>query len=139
MKYSVNGSNQLVRTTAATVVNPDIIADNIIGFKVGAATYGTGSGTTSSPSYSFNASNATTATPAGYNNQFTMIRSIRVSLIGRTQPGQFTGSDFRNSYDGGGIGIQALSLVINPRNLKRRTIEEPTIRNGQNLLGARCV
>ena len=117
VKYSVNGSNQLVRTTAATVVNPDIIADNIIGFKVGAATYGTGSGTTSSPSYSFNASNATTATPAGYNNQFTMIRSIRVSLIGRTQPGQFTGSDFRNSYDGGQYRIQALSLVINPRNL----------------------
>jgi hypothetical protein len=46
-----------------------------------------------------------------------MIRSIRVSLIGRTPQGQFTGSNFRNTYDGGQYRIQALSLVINPRNL----------------------
>jgi hypothetical protein len=115
--YSVNGTNQLVRTTAATVALPDVIADNIIGFKVGAATYQSGGGSTSTPSYSFNASNATTATPQGYNNQFTLIRSIRVSLIGRTPPGQFTGQGFRNTYDGGQYRIQALSLVINPRNL----------------------
>jgi prepilin-type N-terminal cleavage/methylation domain-containing protein len=115
--YSVNAVNQLVRTTAATVVTPDIIADNIIGFKVGAATYQSGGGSTSTPSYSFNASNSPTATPQGYSSQYTMIRSIRVSLIGRTPQGQFTGSNFRNTYDGGQYRIQALSLVINPRNL----------------------
>jgi prepilin-type N-terminal cleavage/methylation domain-containing protein len=120
--YSVNATNQLVRTTAATVVNPDIIADNIIGFKVGAATYQGGT-TVSSPSYCFNASNAPTATPPGYSNQFTMIRSIRVSLIGRTPKGQFTGSNFRNTYDGGQYRIQALSLVINPRNLSMNDLE----------------
>ena len=82
------------------------------------------SGTTvSSPSYSFNASNAPTATPPGYSNQFTMIRSIRVSLIGRTPKGQFTGSNFRNTYDGGQYRIQALSLVINPRNLSMNDLE----------------
>jgi hypothetical protein len=42
---------------------------------------------------------------------------VRVSLIGRTPPGQFTGQNFRNTYDGGQYRIQALSLVINPRNL----------------------
>jgi prepilin-type N-terminal cleavage/methylation domain-containing protein len=117
--YSVNNTNQLIRTTAATALNPDIIADQIIGFKVGAATYqalGAGN-STSTPAYSFNASSPTTATPPGYNNQFSLIRSIRVSLIGRTPPGQFTGSAFRNSFDGNQYRIQALSLVINPRNL----------------------
>jgi prepilin-type N-terminal cleavage/methylation domain-containing protein len=115
--YTVNASNQLVRATAANALTPDIIADNIIGFKVGAATYQSGGGTTSTPSYSFNASNSPTATPPGYSSQFTMIRSIRISLIGRTPKGQFTGSNFRNTYDGGQYRIQALSLVINPRNL----------------------
>ena len=115
VQYSVNAQNQLIRATSAGGT-PDVIADNIIGFKVGAATY-QGGMTVSSPSYSFNASNSSTATPPGYSNQFTMIRSIRVSLIGRTPKGQFTGSNFRNSYDGGQYRIQALSLVINPRNL----------------------
>jgi len=115
--YSVNATNQLTRTTAATVAAPDIIADQIIGFKVGAATYQSGGGSTSTPSYSFTAANAPGATPPGYNSQFTLIRSIRISLIGRTPPGQFTGSAFRNSFDGGQYRIQALSLVINPRNL----------------------
>ncbi len=114
VQYSVNGNNQLIRQTATTT---DIIADQIIGLKIGAATYQSGGGTTSTPAYSFTASNATTATPPGYNSQFTLIRSIRVSLIGRTPPGQFTGSAFRNSFDGGQYRIQALSLVINPRNL----------------------
>jgi prepilin-type N-terminal cleavage/methylation domain-containing protein len=115
--YSVNASNQLIRTTAATVVSPDIVADQIIGFKVGAATYQSGGGSTSTPAYSFNAANAPAANPQGYSSQFSLIRSIRVSLIGRTPPGQFTGSAFRNTFDGGQYRIQALSLVINPRNL----------------------
>lgn len=117
VNYSVNATNQLIRTTAASLLNPDIVADQIIGFKVGAATYQSGGGSTSTPSYSFTASNAPAANPPGYNSQFSLIRSIRVSLIGRTPPGQFTGSSFRNSFDGGLYRIQALSLVINPRNL----------------------
>jgi prepilin-type N-terminal cleavage/methylation domain-containing protein len=115
--YGVNGTNQLTRTTAANVANPDIIADQIIGFKVGAATYQSGGSSTSTPSYSFNASNTPAQSPPGYNSDFTLIRSIRVSIIGRTPPGQFTGSGFRNTFDGGQYRIQALSLVINPRNL----------------------
>ena len=86
-------------------------------FKVGAATYGTGNETTTA-FVQFNASNATTATPAGYSNQFTMIRSIRVSLIGRTQPDSIYRKQFSQFFfDGGQYRIQALSLVINPRNL----------------------
>lgn len=111
VKYWVNGTNQLMRDTSAG--NSDVIADNVLGFKVGAATYQAGT-QTSTPSYSFCAS---CAQPAGYGNVFTLIRSVRVSLIGRTPPGQFTGQSFRNNFDGGQYRIQALSLVINPRNL----------------------
>jgi prepilin-type N-terminal cleavage/methylation domain-containing protein len=114
VQYSVNGTNQLVRTTSAS---NDIIADQIIGFKIGAATYQSGGGSTSTPAYSFSAANAPGATPPGYSSKFTLIRSIRVSLIGRTSPTQFTGSNFRNSFDGGNYKIESLSLVINPRNL----------------------
>jgi prepilin-type N-terminal cleavage/methylation domain-containing protein len=107
VNYSVNAGNQLIRATAATGAAGDVIADQIIGFKIGAATYQNVGGITSTPSYSFNS--------AAYAPN--LIRSIRVSLIGRTPPGQFTGSAFRNAFDGGQYRIQALSLVINPRNL----------------------
>lgn len=107
VNYSVNGNNQLIRATAATGVNGDVVADQIIGLKIGAATYQNVGGITSTPSYNFN---SVSYAP-------NLIRSVRVSLIGRTTPGQFTGSAFRNAFDGGQYRIQALSLVINPRNL----------------------
>jgi Tfp pilus assembly protein PilW len=104
--YTVNGSNQLTRTVSGST--PDIIADNIISFKVGASTYiNTGTGGTSTSSYRYDA-------PAYKVN---LIRSVRVSVIGRTPPNQYSGSSFANSFDGGNYKIQALSLVINPRNL----------------------
>ena len=113
VEYYVDGQNRLVRKTSGG--SQEYVADNILGFKVGAATYQSGAGnSTSTPAYSFC---ATCPQPTGYSNIFTLIRSVRVSLIGRTPPGQFTGQSFRNNYDGGQYRIQALSLVINPRNL----------------------
>ena len=111
VQYSVNGANQLIRQTAGSA---DIVADQIISFKVGAATVGNGGVGTTTTYYSFNSA---AASPTGYNSKFTMIRSIRVSLIGRTNPNQYSGSNFRNAFDGGNYKIEALSLVINPRNL----------------------
>jgi prepilin-type N-terminal cleavage/methylation domain-containing protein len=107
VSYSVNGANQLVRN------NADVIAEQIVGFKVGAATYQGAIGG-SAPTYSYNAA---AAQPTGYNSKFNSVRSIRVSLIGRTPPNQYTGSSFRNSFDGGAYKIESLSTVINPRNL----------------------
>jgi prepilin-type N-terminal cleavage/methylation domain-containing protein len=111
ISYKVDDSNQLdpklIRTQGG---NSDIVAENIIGFKVGAAlwndTHDTG-GTT----YSYNAANF----GSGYD--FTIIRSIRVSIIGRTPPTAGSAITFRNSYDNGPYQIQGLSVVINPRNL----------------------
>jgi prepilin-type N-terminal cleavage/methylation domain-containing protein len=105
--YTVNAANQLVRN------NADVIADQIIGFKVGAATYQGAIGG-SAPTYSYNAA---AAPPTGYNSKFNSIRSIRVSLIGRTPPNQYTGNTFQNAFDGGFYKIESLSTVINPRNL----------------------
>jgi prepilin-type N-terminal cleavage/methylation domain-containing protein len=121
IRYTVNGTNQLTRSVNGAVA--DIVADQIISFKVGAATYTSAGVGTSNSYYSFNSSNAPTATPKGYSNKYNSIRSIRVSMIGRT-PTQFTGTTFnnaqalfQNSFDGGNYKIEALSLVINPRNL----------------------
>ena len=99
VKYTVNGTNQLTRTQGG---NTDLIADSIIGFKVGAAT--------------FNAAGAS----AGYsyaNGTYKAdeIRSLRVSLIGRTAPN--SDDPYRNTFDGGAYKIEDLSTIINPRNL----------------------
>lgn len=100
--YTVNAANQLTRQAGAN--NPDVVADQIISFKVGASTYVAAGGGTSTSSYRYDA--------PGY--KANLIRSVRVSLIGRTPPSI---SSFRNTFDGGNYKIEALSLIINPRNL----------------------
>jgi prepilin-type N-terminal cleavage/methylation domain-containing protein len=111
VQYSVNAQNQLIRTNSTQPLNPDVIADQIIGFKVGAATYQGAQGTgVSTAGYSFNAAN-------DYNSQFSLVRSVRVSIIGRTPPNKYTGTNFVNSFDGQNYKIESLSLVVNPRNL----------------------
>jgi prepilin-type N-terminal cleavage/methylation domain-containing protein len=99
------------------------IASQIIGFKVGAATVvlnGAGAVTGSSAAYCYN-SGSTTA-PC-YDNQFDEVRSIRISLIGRTPPKLYSNSNvnsttlFTNTFDGQPYKIQALSIIVNPRNL----------------------
>ncbi len=102
--YSVDASDptdpKLVRTQNG---QPSVIAEQIIGFKVGASVW---NGTTDN-TYSFDA--------GSYNHDWSLIRSVRVSMIGRTQIDM--GSSFRNSFDGGPYKIQSISVVINPRNL----------------------
>jgi hypothetical protein len=102
--YSVDASDptdpKLVRTQNG---QPSVIAEQIIGFKVGASVW---NGTTDN-TYSFDA--------GSYNHDWSLIRSVRVSMIGRTPAD--TSSNFRNSFDGGPYKIQSISVVINPRNL----------------------
>jgi prepilin-type N-terminal cleavage/methylation domain-containing protein len=107
VQYSVDAQNRLVRQNSANPGNLDYTADQIIGFKVGAATFQSTGGTTSTPDYNFNSGT--------YNPN--LIRSIRVSVIGRTPPNKYSGTNFRNTFDGQNYKIQSLSLVINPRNL----------------------
>jgi prepilin-type N-terminal cleavage/methylation domain-containing protein len=52
---------------------------------------------------------------AAGNYQFNVIRTIKVSIMGRTPPNPV--SSFRNTFDGGAYRIEALSVTANPRNL----------------------
>jgi prepilin-type N-terminal cleavage/methylation domain-containing protein len=96
--YTVNGANQLQRSQGATV---GLVADQILSFKVGAATFnGAAVG-----GYNYGA-------PAYKADE---IRSLRISLVGRTAVNP--NDSFRNAFDGGKYKIEALSVVVNPRNL----------------------
>jgi len=92
----------------------DTIAEQIIGFKVGAAT-SNASDTTSTPTYSFAAQNQPGDTPVGYANDFTLVRSVRVTLIGRTPPNPTAG--YVNSFDRGPYQVLGADVVVNPRNM----------------------
>jgi len=106
IKYWVDATNpsdpRLMRTQDG---QDNVIADQIIGFKVGASIW---NGTSVDP-YSFDASS--------YSHDWTLIRAVRVSLIGRTNPIGDVNNNFVNTFDQGPYRIQSLSVVINPRNL----------------------
>jgi len=89
----------------------DIIAEQVIGFKVGATIWNSASNT-SSDFYAFDASSY------GYN--YALVRSVRLSMIGRTPPNQSGAGNFKNNFDQGNYQIQAISVAINPRNLSMR-------------------
>jgi prepilin-type N-terminal cleavage/methylation domain-containing protein len=96
---------QVGSATAAEVM------DQVVIFKVGASLVNDGTG-----NFYYNASDSTANYQnGGYNNDFTLVRSIRVSLLARTTP---NGSlAYRNQFDGGPYQILGASVVINPRNL----------------------
>ena len=115
--YQVDVSNpqdpKLTRTQGG---NTDTIAEQIIGFKVGAATWNSVQNT-STLTYSFYAPNASGATPPGYGSNFELVRSVRVTMIGRTNPNPDPTYTFRNTFDGGPYQVLDASVVINPRNM----------------------
>ena len=120
--YQVSVANPadpiLTRTHIVSgVTNVDTIAEQIIGFKVGASVWGAidDSTPTSTALYNFYAQNAGSATPVGYNSNYSLIRSVRVSLIGRTTPNPT--QVFQNTFDQGPYQVLGADIVINPRNM----------------------
>ncbi|PSH02807.1 MAG: hypothetical protein CXZ00_15530 [Acidobacteria bacterium] len=100
---------QLVRTEKQ---QDAVIADSIVGFKVGAMTWGGSQSSAAgdeSPTYLYD--------PNSYKPpyDFSLIRSVRISLIGRTAINPT--SNFVNSFDGGHYRVEAVSAVVSPRNL----------------------
>jgi prepilin-type N-terminal cleavage/methylation domain-containing protein len=118
--YSVDTTNpanpQLTRRQGGVT---NAIAEQVIGFKLGASVWN--GATTSTQFYDFNAA---AAPPFGYGNDFSSIRAVRVSLIGRTPPINDATYTYRNQFDGGPYPIEAISVVINPRNLSMRDSTE---------------
>ena len=59
----------------------------------------------------------TISTPRIMATTIPLIRSIRVSLIGRTTPNPDAEYTFRNTFDGGPYQVLGSTVIINPRNL----------------------
>lgn len=102
--YQVDASDptnpKLVRTQNG---QSNVIAEQIIGFKVGASIWNGADDST----YNFDSST--------YAYDWQRVRAVRVSLIGRTAADPT--STFRNTFDGGPYKIESVSVVVNPRNL----------------------
>jgi prepilin-type N-terminal cleavage/methylation domain-containing protein len=100
-----------------------VVMDQIIGFKAGAATWDSDlTSGYSTPYYNYQASTyciggtgvaCTGGTPSAWN--FSLIRSVRVSIIARTTPNNT--APFTNTFDGGHYQVQGSAIVVNPRNL----------------------
>jgi hypothetical protein len=64
-----------------------------------------------------NSDNAYSFDASTYNHDWSLIRAVRVSLIGRTSPIADPNNTFKNTFDQGPYKVQGVSVVINPRNL----------------------
>jgi len=126
---------QLVRCTAplalCTAATGQILTDEVIGFKVGAALWDN-EDSEDIASYFYNASvycNGTipvaaptncTTTPPPMNdaNDYTLVRSIRISMIGRTKPqADQTLTNFHNGFDNGPYLVQQASVAVDIRSM----------------------
>jgi prepilin-type N-terminal cleavage/methylation domain-containing protein len=114
ISYGVDTSTpsnpKLVRVPFGTALAgaQNVIAEQIIGFKVGAWN-------TFTNSYVYDATLPKGAT--GYGGDWTSIKAVRIDLTARTPVNSDPASTFRNSLDGGPYQVQKISVVINPRNL----------------------
>jgi prepilin-type N-terminal cleavage/methylation domain-containing protein len=87
-----------------------VIAEQVIGFKAGAQIQ--------DPESSLNSEdcNPYCYDPASYGSNWAEIRSLRVTLIGRTTP--YRGPQtYYNGFDKGPYKIEAVSVMVSPRNL----------------------
>ncbi len=106
----------LTRTVAGLTqtLSQKTLATQIIGFKIGVSLFNSTTDTDTTV-YNFDASSYNNGSAVAYN--YTLVRSVMVSLIGRTTPTTSPAYKFRNSFDSGAYEIQGVSVVINPRNM----------------------
>ncbi|HYM07655.1 MAG TPA: prepilin-type N-terminal cleavage/methylation domain-containing protein [Terriglobales bacterium] len=125
---------QLMRCpgTACTTSNAQVVTDQVVGFKVGADLWNGKSIAAGTDIARFNYDGSTycsdaitgvdctTNPPAQYDPyDFTLVRAVRVSLIGRTTPNsdQTVHTVFLNGFDNGPYLVQQASAVVDLRNL----------------------
>ncbi|HEX7284930.1 MAG TPA: type II secretion system protein [Candidatus Angelobacter sp.] len=94
----------------------DVVAEQILGFKVGASLRnGPGSEVNG---YNYNSGDPLlTGDVHAYSGNWSAITSIRVSVIGRAAATGDVNSNYQNTFDGGNYKVEGVSVVINPRNL----------------------
>lgn len=119
--YASNQNPTLTRTQGGVTSN---VMEQVIGFKVGGSIWNDpdtlGIDVTN---YNYDASSytlnpASTGAQNGANAyDFTLLRSIRISLIGRTAPVYTKNYVYRNTFDSGPYQVQGAAVVVNPRNM----------------------
>jgi prepilin-type N-terminal cleavage/methylation domain-containing protein len=127
-------------STSPDIANPKLVRtdsngtttvmEQVVGFKVGGAVWNDPNTTTTDITY-YNYDSSTYSTSvvggnvvAGANAyDFTYLRSVRVSLIGRTAPDFRSKYVFRNGFDGGAYQVQGTALVVNPRNMNPEALQ----------------
>ncbi len=115
--YANNQDPILTRTQGGVTTN---VMEQVIGFKVGGSIWqDPDSLGTDVTNYNYDSSSYTLdPLTAGVNAyDFTLLRSIRVSLIGRTAPVYTKNYVYRNTFDSGPYQVQGAAVVVNPRNM----------------------
>ena len=108
---STASNPKLVRTQSGS---SSVLAEQVIGFKVGAVAWNV---TDDNTFYSYNASNSSASSPVGYSNEWWLIRSVQVALIARTTPNPGSTYTYRNGFDSGPYQIESEIATVNPRNM----------------------
>ena len=123
---------QLLRCLGAACAgaNATVLTDQVIGFKIGAALWDNAAqGATEIANYFYNSAKycsdavnnadcTVVPPPANDPNDFNLIRTIRVSMIGRTSPNSDpTVSRFQNGFDNGPYWVQQASVAVDLRNM----------------------
>ena len=100
-----------------------VVMEQVVGFRVGATIFNA-TKDNSTDSYQYNsACYSTTPNPQSpctsvdvpYN--FTVVRSVRASIIARTTPNLNATYTYRNTFDNGPYQVQGMAVVVNPRNM----------------------
>ncbi len=93
------------------------VVEQVVGFRVGASIWND----TTQNSFQSGANGQQyyydPASFPAHANDFSLVRSVRISLIARTAPSTDPSFRFRNQFDNGAYLIQGASVIVNPRNL----------------------
>jgi prepilin-type N-terminal cleavage/methylation domain-containing protein len=121
--YKVDTSNasdpKLIREQPSGSTNDVILAEQVVGFKVGAIIWNSCTPSCTSDDGSSYVYDDSTYSSGGVSqpHNYTLIRSVQIELIARTTPNFDPTYRYRNGFDSGPYQIESVSVVINPRNL----------------------
>src|SRR5207244_12687527 len=93
-----------------------ILAQSLVGLQVGATVW-RATPSVVSTQYTYDASSYTSSSGGDQSWNFPLVRSVRISLIGRSKPNTNPNYRFRNKFDGGPYQVAGTAIVVNPRNL----------------------
>ena len=110
---------KLIREQPSGSTNDVVVAEQMVGFKVGAIIWNSCTpACTSDDGSTYNYDDSTYADSSGSQaDNFSLIRSVQMEVIARTNPNPDPSYVYRNGFDGGPYQIQSVSVVVNPRNL----------------------